>query len=154
MSNTYTIRDLLLAVIDREATHRSAFARPADVAYYEQRSKAFQDAFDIHFTEEELPPGKDTQLWDRLFQDAITSYLNVGTPFSGLLEIPRSYQQLAEAFAQLFAERSDALREVHLDFLVALCERWYGEQARQTITSSDLLQCGFDDRAPAPDMLD
>jgi len=154
MSKTYTVRDLLLAVIDGQAIHQSAFARPAEVAYYEQRSTAFQDTFGMHFTKEELSPGRDTRLWDRLFQAAITSYLSIKTPFSEFLEMPRSYQLLGEAFAQSFAERTDALREVHLDFLVALCERWYGEKARRAVTSSDLLRCGFDDRGPAPDILD
>jgi hypothetical protein len=80
-------------------------------------------------------------------------YLRVETPFSRFLEVPRSYQLLGEAFAQSFAERTDSLRHLHLDFLVALYEGWYGDRTQQTI-SSDLLMCGFDARALAPDIPD
>jgi hypothetical protein len=149
MSKIYFVRDLLLAVIDGQMTSGGLF--PEMVAYYARRSKAFQNAFGIHFSAEEARVREETAYWDALFQAAIASYQTVRTPFSDSLEMPRSYLPLLEAFQLPFEQRQQALLELHLKFLVALCERWYGEQARQTITSSDLLRHGFDDREPAPE---
>jgi hypothetical protein len=150
MDKTYSLRDLLLAVIDESQASQNLF--PGVVAYYGRRSSAFQDAFGMHFTKDELPLGKDTRLWDELFSVTIKSYLGVGTPFSHMFEMPRSFEPFVEAFDQPFAERAEALRQLHLDFLVVVCERWYGDRAKRTITSPDLLACGFDDSTVGPDI--
>lgn len=152
MSTTYTQDDLFLAVIDERKSSRNM--SPSVVAYYKRQSTAFQDAFDVHFTKDELPPGKHAQGWDQLFRAAIDSYLDVGTPFSRFLEMPRSFEPFLEAFAQPFDRCANELRRLHLDFLAALCERWYGDRTKRIVTSSDLLTYGFDDRVLAPDILD
>lgn len=150
MSKTYTLHDLLLAVIDERESSRNIY--PDVVAYYKRRSTAFQDAFDMHFIKDELPPGKHTLGWDQLFRAAIDSYLSVGTPFSRFLEMPQSFEPFLEAFAQSFDQCANELRQLHLDFLATLCERWYGDRTKRIVTSSDLLTCGFDDSVLMPDI--
>jgi hypothetical protein len=148
----YSIRDFLQAQL---AAHAYRHAHPHLQTYFTQKAHAFRAAFRMSLDPSEGDAAKRllASTYSPLLASALDSYVAIQTPFTGYLEVPRRWMAMIEQFEPAFAQHVAQMQELHQRFMLTLLENWYGPLTTN-VTSTDLLQHGFDDTVTPPDPTD
>ena len=142
---TYTYKDLI------ESYQHYLLYKDSDpfFDYYVQRYKALSKSFGIDFN---IRIHNDSMKDDllRWFVDSVKATTKRVNPFDGLLEAPSYIGKLHKEHSTDFIEAEGVLHKAHFKFQCHLFELIYGN-IDCIITSSELLEHGFDDYQNEPD---